>query len=149
MVSNKKTFEIMRFGLVGVIATTIHYSVYWMLRKELTVYTAYTIGYGLSFLCNYYLSSVLTFKVQPTFTRLFRFGTGHLFNWFMQMILLNFFLLVDLPEKWLPVPVLFFSFPICYYVTRYAMKHEGNRNTIENGKRVKCIRPTVIKYSLM
>ena len=49
MVSNKKTFEIMRFGLVGVIATTIHYSVYWMLRKELTVYTAYTIGYGLSF----------------------------------------------------------------------------------------------------
>lgn len=127
MVINKSMSEIIRFGLVGVIATSLHYAIYWMLIKDLTVNIAYTIGYGLSFLCNYYLSSVFTFKVHPTFTRLYRFGISHILNWVVQIILLNFFLFVDLSKKWVPFPVLLCSFPICYLMTRYAIKHVGHK----------------------
>lgn len=37
MVINKSMSEIIRFGLVGVIATSLHYAIYLMLIKDLTV----------------------------------------------------------------------------------------------------------------
>ena len=49
--------ELIRFGIVGVIAVGIHYGVYWVLQHWINVNVAYTLGYFVSFLFNYYLSA--------------------------------------------------------------------------------------------
>lgn len=56
--------EFIRFGIVGVLATTIHYSVYLVLNLIIVSWLAYSIGYGISFLCNFYLSSVFTINKE-------------------------------------------------------------------------------------
>ena len=49
----KDTFgELIRFGIVGVIAVAIHYGVYWILQHWINVNVAYTIGY---FVINFFL----------------------------------------------------------------------------------------------
>ena len=53
MLINKQTFyELVRFGIVGVTATAIHYGIYWLLMHVINVTVAYSIGYALSFICN-------------------------------------------------------------------------------------------------
>ena len=47
--------QIMRFGVVGAVSTAIHLSIYWLLQHFINVNIAYSAGYFLSFLANYYL----------------------------------------------------------------------------------------------
>ena len=49
--------EIARFGVVGVLATAIHYGVYLLLNPYMNANIAYTIGYVVSFICNFFLSN--------------------------------------------------------------------------------------------
>ena len=50
----RETFnELIRFVIVGTISTALHYGIYWVLQHWMNVNIAYTIGYALSFLCNY------------------------------------------------------------------------------------------------
>ena len=60
----KKTIygEIIRFGLVGTTAAAIHYGTYWLLQHYIDVNIAYTVGYVVSFMVNYYLSARFTFR---------------------------------------------------------------------------------------
>ena len=63
MMNKKETFgELIRFGIVGTTASAIHYGVYWVLQHWINVNVAYTIGYIVSFLCNYWLSAHFTFR---------------------------------------------------------------------------------------
>ena len=54
--------ELIRFGIVGTTSAAIHYAIYWILQHWIEVNVAYTIGYVLSFLVNYYLTAHFTFK---------------------------------------------------------------------------------------
>lgn len=58
--------EFIRFGIVGILATAIHYGIYIVLNYIMPSWIAYSLGYGLSFLCNFYLSSVFTFKSKTS-----------------------------------------------------------------------------------
>lgn len=51
MVSERKQLggQALRFALVGVIATLLHYGIYYFLQRVINVNIAYTIGYVLSF----------------------------------------------------------------------------------------------------
>lgn len=66
--------EIIRFGIVGIIATIIHYGIYLALNLIIVSWIAYSIGYGISFLGNFYLSNRFTFKTKPTFKKGIGFG---------------------------------------------------------------------------
>ena len=56
--------EFVRFGIVGLIATAIHYSIYCFLCILMNSTVAYTIGYLISFCCNFALSSKFTFRTK-------------------------------------------------------------------------------------
>ena len=58
--------EITRFCIVGILATGIHYGIYLLLNRFILVWLAYTIGYVISFICNFYLTSIFTFKSKAT-----------------------------------------------------------------------------------
>ena len=57
----KKLPEFIRFVMVGVFATALHYGIYFLLQKFINVNIAYTLGYALSFIANFYLTAYFTF----------------------------------------------------------------------------------------
>ena len=58
--------EFLRFVLVGVFATALHYGIYFLLQKFINVNIAYTLGYAFSFIANFYLTAYFTFGKKPS-----------------------------------------------------------------------------------
>ncbi len=114
--------ELFRFGIVGVTAMVIHYGIYFLLLPLMDKNIAYTIGYFLSFLCNFLMSSYFTFRVPPTWRRLFRFAGSHGINYFVYLGLFNVCCWLGVPDKWAPLPVYLVAVPISFLLVRYAMK---------------------------
>lgn len=62
----KKLPEFIRFIMVGVFATALHYGLYFIFQRFINVNIAYSIGYILSFIANFYLTALFTFgKSHP------------------------------------------------------------------------------------
>ena len=53
----QKYSEFIRFGIVGAIATGLHSGLYYLLNLVMNVNIAYTIGYVVALLCNFYLTA--------------------------------------------------------------------------------------------
>ena len=124
MVITKKTlFEIVRFGIVGVIATVLHYVIYWVLQHWINVNVAYTIGYILSFLVNYYLTAHFTFKEKTSAKNGIGFGGAHLVNYLLHIVLFNFFLWIGLSRELAPLAVLAIAVPANFLMVRFVFKH--------------------------
>ena len=116
--------EMVRFIVVGVLATAIHYGFYYILLGATGHNIAYTIGYIVSFTVNFILSSVFTFGVSLSLQRLGRFGISHLLNYLIGVGLLNVMIWLGVPAQWAPLPVFLLVIPINFLLVRFAMKHE-------------------------
>ncbi len=126
---NKETIgEVIRFGLVGAFATAFHYLIYWLLSKWMNVNLAFTIGYAISFICNFFLTSLFTFKKKASLKRGLGFGGAHLFNYLFQIALLNLFILIGLRKNFAPLPVYAIAIPVNFIMVRYVFKHESDRS---------------------
>lgn len=112
------------FIIVGVLATALHYGIYYLLMKFLNVNIAYTIGYIVSFVVNFFLTSYFTFGVSPSWTRLFGMGGAHLVNYLIHMMLLNLFLYIGIPAVWAPIPVFAIAVPINFVLVRFVFKRK-------------------------
>jgi putative flippase GtrA len=86
---------------------------------------ANTIGYIISFCCNFLLTTYFTFKVKPNKKRAGGFAFSHLMNWGIQTLLLNFFLWVGMDKTWAPWPMFAISAPINFLFVRFFMKVKG------------------------
>ena len=62
----KQIPEFLRFVMVGLFATGLHYGIYFVLQKFIQVNVAYTLGYVLSFVANFYLTAYFTFGQPPS-----------------------------------------------------------------------------------
>jgi len=123
MKEKRKTLgEIIRFGIVGVGATALHYGIYYALMNVMPVNLAYTIGYVLSFLANFIATSYFTFHTSPSWTRLFGMAGAHLVNYLLHMVLLNVFLWLGIPKAWAPIPVFAIVIPVNFILVRYVFK---------------------------
>lgn len=121
--SDRQTLsEFLRFGAVGVLATGIHYGIYWLLKKWIDVNAAFVFGYLFSFVCNYFLSAGFTFKVKTSIRTGMGFACSHLINLVFQTILLNLFLYWGLNENMAPIPVYAISVPVNFMLVRYVFK---------------------------
>ena len=119
----KETFgEVLRFGIVGVVAVALHFSIYWILQHWINVNIAYTVGYVLSFFVNYYLSAHFTFKEKTSKENGAGFVFAHVFNYFLQLGLFNFFYWIGVPAELAPLPVYFIAVPVSFLLVRFALK---------------------------
>lgn len=118
-------YEIIRFGIVGVIATIIHYGIYLALNLIILSWIAYSIGYGISFLCNFYLSNRFTFKTKPTFKNGVGFGLSHFINYLLQVILLSVFIKLGISDKYAPIPVFCIAIPVNFLMVRFVLKSKS------------------------
>lgn len=122
ILSKDTLFEIVRFGIVGVTATLIHYGIYCLLKLWIEFNLAYTIGYAISFVCNFYLTTYFTFKKKATLKKGFKFGGVHLFNYLFQMLLLNFVVWLGIDKSLAPIPVYLIVIPVQFLLVRHAVK---------------------------
>lgn len=121
-ISRQTIYEILRFGIVGVVATALHYVIYWILQHWINVNVAYTIGYFLSFIANYFLSAQFTFREKTTTRNGIGFAGAHLFNYLFQMVLLNIFLWLGFSKALAPLPVYCIAVPVNFILVRTVFK---------------------------
>lgn len=122
LITKERFWEIFRFGVVGTTAMLIHYGIYYVLLPYMDMNIAYSIGYFLSFLCNFLMSSYFTFKVKPSFKRFFRFTCSHGINYFVYLGLFNFFYWIGVSKELAPLPVYLIAVPISFLLVRFALK---------------------------
>ncbi len=111
-----------RFALVGVVATAVHYIIYWLLQHVINVNVAFTFGYLLSFLLNYYLSARFTFKEKTSAKNGAGFAMAHTVNYLLQMGLLNLFLWMGVSKSLAPIPVYCIAVPVNFILVRTVFK---------------------------
>lgn len=122
IISRRRIAEFARFAIVGVAATVLHYAVYYVLLSWVNPSLAYTIGYAVSFVCNYVLSSLFTFRVRMSVRRAFAFMMSHILNYIIGIALLNIFILASVNERLAPLPVFVLVVPVNFILVRFALK---------------------------
>ena len=120
--------EFIRFCIVGVLATAIHYGVYLLLLLFLKdkdgwwTNAAYTIGYLVGFVFNFILSALFTFRERMTIRKGIGFSLSNLVNYGLHILFLNLFLWIGIPDKWAPLPVFCLVVPINFLLVRFVFK---------------------------
>ncbi|MDR1761396.1 MAG: GtrA family protein [Bacteroidales bacterium] len=135
--------EFIRFAIVGVVATGIHYGVYLLLLQVIqhdTLYretVAYSIGYVVSFVFNFILTNVFTFKTKANVKKTIGFAMSHAINYGLHIMLLNFFLWLSLPQftvvfktyellvtpvEYAPILVYAIAVPVNFLLVRFVFK---------------------------
>lgn len=107
-----------RFCLVGVLATGIHYGIYLLLNLWIWTWLAYTIGYAISFVLNYILTNYFTFKTKPTIKNGAGFVVSHLINYGLHIGLLEVFIWIGISATWAPIPIYCIVVPINFLILR-------------------------------
>lgn len=111
--------EIFRFGIVGAVATAIHYGVYWFLQLRVDVNAAYTAGYIISFIFNYIFSARFTFRKKTSVKNGIGFVVAHIINYILQVTLLNIFLWLGFSRSVAPFPVYCIAIPVNFIMVRF------------------------------
>lgn len=111
--------EAVRFVMVGITATAVHYGVYFMLYDNMNENVAYTIGYVVSFILNYVLSARFTFKKRTSIKNGAGFAVAHAFNYLLQVGLLNMFLFIGVGKLLAPIPVYCIAVPTNFAIVRF------------------------------
>ena len=122
--SKEKRYEFIRFCVVGVVASGLHYGVYYLLQTKIDVNVAYTVGYLISLICNFFLTSYLTFHSSPSIRKALGFGGSHLIN-LIHLSFLNLFLYLGISKVLAPVLVLAIAVPINFILLRWVFKHKN------------------------
>lgn len=123
-------FQLLRFAVVGVVATAIHYGVYLLLLNLLSENIAYTIGYLVAFVCNFILTCVFTFRKKASTQRGVGFGLAHLVNYGLHVALLNFFLWMGISNKLAPIPVFCIAVPVNFLLVRFVFSRSGQSENV-------------------
>ena len=120
----KRFPEFIRFVMVGILATALHYGIYFLLQRFINVNIAYTLGYALSFIANFYLTAYFTFGKKPSWSKAFGFGGAHLFNYLLHIGLLNTVLWLGLSKALAPIPVFAIAIPVNFLLVRFVFKRK-------------------------
>jgi len=115
-------FQFLRFCVVGLFATALHYSVYWVLIYHMNAAIAYTIGYVVSFIVNFFLTTYFTFKKRATINKGLGFAISHGVNYILHIVLLSMFLWMGVDRVLAPIPVFCIAVPVNFLFVRYVFK---------------------------
>lgn len=112
--------EIVRFGLVGGLATVLQYGLYVVFVNAVGVKAVPStmISYAISFIFNYFLSSYFTFHSRPTAKNGLGFTLSHLVNMGLQTGFVAIFKGLVGPTLAL-LPALGICIPINYCLVRF------------------------------
>ena len=111
--------QMLRFVLVGALATLLHYGIYYALMALMWSTLAYALGYIISFVFNFFATSYFTFHAVPSWKRLVGMLGAHGVNFLLHMGLFQFFLWTGMPAAWIPLPVYAIAVPVNFLLVRF------------------------------
>lgn len=114
--------EVIRFGIVGVLATLLQYAIYWVLIHWLAPTISMTIGYAISFAFNFVASTRYTFRVETSAKRGAGFALSHAVNYVLQMLMLNLAIWLGVSKQWAPIPMFCVCVPVNFLLVRFFLK---------------------------
>ena len=114
--------EVIRFGIVGVLATLLQYAIYWVLIHWLAPTISMTIGYAISFAFNFVASTRYTFRVEASAKRDAGFALSHAVNYVLQMLMLNLAIWLGVSKQWAPIPMFCVCVPVNFLLVRFFLK---------------------------
>lgn len=114
--------EVVRFGVVGVLATAVQYVVYWVLIHWINPTLSLTIGYIVSFLFNFIATTKFTFRVAANARHGAGFAFSHAVNYTLQVALLNAFLWLGVSKQIALIPVFCVCIPVNFLLVRFFLK---------------------------
>ncbi len=129
----QKLGEVVRFGIVGGLATVLQYVIYLAMIPVLAHFipkmgdhtlatTSNTIAYVVSFIFNFIASTRYTFKVKANAKRGAGFTLSHVVNYSMQTLCLNLFVGLGMLKQWAMIPTLCICIPINFLLVRFFLK---------------------------
>ena len=126
--------EIIRFGMVGVMATLIQVGVYNLLVGFLNEYVANTIGYIVSLTFNYFASTYFTFRVKASASRGAGFVLSHAINLTLQTVSLAFFIYLGFSKRLAQIPMFCICVPVNFTLVRFFMTRGRKKKTDKEHK---------------
>lgn len=118
----QKLGEVVRFGVVGVLATLLQYAIYALLLRWCSPSVSMAVGYALSFLFNFVASTRYTFRVKTNARHGAGFALSHVVNFLLQQATLNFFLWVGVDQTLAPIPMFCICVPVNFLLVRFFLK---------------------------
>ena len=135
LAKRQKLGEVIRFGIVGAVATILQYVIYLAAMPLLvslipslsgddrTLATvSNTLAYNISFIFNFIASTRYTFKVKANAKRGAGFTLSHIVNYSMQTLFLNLFVGLGLMKQIAMIPTLCICIPINFLLVRFFLK---------------------------
>lgn len=121
--SKSKYAEIIRFVIVGGIATAIQYAIYLVCLNVVIVSAQLStiISYCISLMINFILSNVFTFKTKATTKKATGFVISHMINMGLQIMLVSAFSKI-IPESYALFPAMMICIPINFILVRLSLK---------------------------
>ena len=116
-----------RFVLVGAFGTGVQYGIYYLLLDifqrqwpEVGILTsvAFTAGFLIEMVCNYFLTNFYTFKTRPSWKNAGGFLLGRVLNYVIQLLLLNALVWLHMGEEWAGIVAIMLAGVINYFVLR-------------------------------
>ena len=125
-----KLWQFLRFCVNGGVSAGIHYGVYVLAMQFIQIDIAYSLGYIVSFIYNYFMTCYWTFHARPTWMRLLGFSGSHGVNYLIHVVLFHFLTVWGVHHLVAPVLVLMVAVPTNFLILRYVY---GKKKRDEKG----------------
>lgn len=77
--------QFVRFCINGCVCAGLHYGIYALLQIWIDLNVAFSVGYVLSFIFNFFSTSRFTFHARPTWGRFVGFAGSHVINYLVNI----------------------------------------------------------------
>ena len=114
-----------RFVLVGALGTGVQYGIYYLLLDlfksqwsgiAILTSVAFTVGFVVEMVCNYFLTSYYTFRVAPSLKNIGGFLFGRALNYVIQLFFLHTLIWLHITEEWAGIMAIMLAGVINYFV---------------------------------
>lgn len=119
-----------RFVIVGTSGTVLQYALYYgflvlvefLLPEMELANTCFTLAYILEVITNYFLTSYYTFSTRPSWKNASGFLTGRVFNYVLQIGLLNACMWMQMGDKLAGMVAIVIAGVVNYFVMKFFFK---------------------------
>lgn len=122
--------QILRFVIVGLIATAIQYAVYFLMQLVLSGHLglniSMTVGYIVSVICNFYLTTYFTFSSKASVRKAAGFGMSHVVNYTLQIAFFNLFSFLGAGRLVAPVLAMGCAMPVNFTILHFVYSRKGH-----------------------